>query len=113
MPVLLATLDATKTALRVLHDDDDAELLRLIEAASAAVIDYLGETRATELFEYDPIRQELLSGGLVPSQVERATIIVVQELYEAADEHGEKRRPGGLPYRAEMLLYRLTDPPLA
>ena len=105
----LVSLTEVKTALRIYHDDDDLDLCSLISAASEAVIDYL-DTRADAILALDSAG-EITSGTDVPTKVKRATIIVVQDLYEAGDAKPD--RPGGLPYRAEMMLYRVSDPPMA
>lgn len=105
----LATLTETKNALRIYHNDDDSLLQRLISAASEEVIAYL-DVRAAAVLSLDS-GGELTSDSVIPDRVKVAVTIVVQHLFEGADEL--KLRPGGLPYRAEMLLYRLADPPYA
>lgn len=108
--VALCTLDQVKRAQPVIsHDDDDAMLLTLINAASAAVIDYL-DTRASAVL---PLTNdgEIESGATIPPAVTVATVLTTRHLYEGPDEM--QGRPGGIPYRAEMLLYRLADPPMA
>uniref|UniRef100_UPI001553BC91 hypothetical protein n=1 Tax=Mangrovicoccus sp. HB161399 TaxID=2720392 RepID=UPI001553BC91 len=73
------------------------------------VIRYL-DTRAAEVMGLDE-NGKLTAESVVPEAVRRAVAIVVGDLLEAAD--APKRVPGGLPYQAEMLLYRYADPPLA
>lgn len=108
MPMLV-TLEETKAALRIYHEDDDTDLLQIIGAASEEVIAYL-DTRAADVIGLDD-DGNLPNGAAVPDRVKRATMIICQELYEGDDDM--KTRPGGIPLRAEMLLYRLADPPFA
>lgn len=106
----LCTLEEVKRAQPVIdHDDDDDLLADLIEAGSAAVIDYLDE-RADVVLDLDS-GGDLPSGAIVPPAIRVATILTVRHLYEG--EEAMQGRPGGLPPRAEMLLYRYADPPLA
>lgn len=107
--VTLASPVEMKAALRISHSEDDAEIIAVLEAASEVVIDYL-DTRADAILTLDS-SGELTAASVVPSSVRRATIIVAQHLFEGSDDMGG--RPGGLPFRAEQLLYRLADPPLA
>ena len=105
----LTTLTETKKALRILHDDDDSTLCAYIKAASELVIGYL-DAQADTVLDLDS-GGEFNSGAVVPVAVRVATQIIVNALYTG--DETMKDRPGGIPYQAEMLLYRLTSPPLA
>lgn len=104
----LFTLAEAKSALKVLGNNLDDQLSQLIPVASQAVVDYLSG-RASEVLALDA-SGELTSDSVVPEPVKFAAIVVLAHLFEAEDEL--KRAPGGLPYQAEMLLYRYADPPL-
>lgn len=104
--VSLCTVAQVKAAQPVIdHDDDDALLAQLIEAASDAVIGYL-DKRASTVLGLDESGDATVP---IPPAVGVATVLTARHLYEGADEM--QARPGGIPYRAEMLLYRLADPP--
>lgn len=106
----LCTLEDVKRAQPVIDHSDDDEILRLlISAASEAVIGYL-DKRADHVLSLTD-SGDLESGAPVPPAVVVATIFTARHMYEGEGEL--QARPGGLPYRAEMLLYRLTDPPVA
>lgn len=106
--VALCTLEQVKQAQPVInHDDDDDLLVLLIEAASEAVIDYL-DTRAGDVIGLTN-GGDLESDAEIPAAVTVATVLTARHLYEGPNEI--QARPGGIPYRAEMLLYRLADPP--
>lgn len=108
--VTLCTVAQVKQAQPVIsHSDDDELLALLISAASEAVIAYL-DTRAQEVLSLNDAG-EIESGATVPAAVTVATVLTARHMYEGPDEM--QGRPGGLPPRAEMLLYRLSDPPLA
>lgn len=105
--VALCTLEEVKRAQPIIdHNDDDALLEQLIEAASEAVIAYL-DTRAAEVIGLDE-SGSLNPDATIPQSVVVATILTTRHLYEGKEEM--QGRPGGIPYRAEMLLYRLADP---
>lgn len=105
----LVTLEQAKTRLRYVGTDTDTELQDMIHAASAAVYDYLGN-QAETLIDTDS-GGDLTAGATVLPQIQRAVLEVISWLDSGNDEM--KGRPGGLPYIAEAMLYRLTDPPLA
>jgi uncharacterized phage protein (possible DNA packaging) len=105
-----ATLEETKQALRIYHDDDDSTLNLLIGAATGAVANYLKSAA-------DPY---LDSGGSVPSGVDvppvikTATIMLVGYLYKNPDQDPDKDfERGYLPAPVTTLLYPLRDPALA
>ena len=105
-----ATLEETKQALRIDHDDDDDSLDILIQAATGAVANYL-KSAADDYLD---------SGGSVPSGVEvpavikTATIMLAGYFYKNPDQDPEKDfERGYLPAPVMALLYPLRDPALA
>lgn len=102
----LCSLQDCKNHLAIDFGDDDAKVWRLISAASEVVISYL-DTRAEAILTLDT-DGELTAESVIPDAVRHATMVVVEYLHDADDEM--KRVPGGLPYQAEMMLYRLADP---
>lgn len=90
--VALCTLAEVKAVHPVIdYNDDDDILGELIEAASAAVINYLGD-RADDVLDLDS-NGELASGAEVPRAVGIATVFMARHLYEGEDV--EKGGPGG------------------
>ncbi|MGB1215875.1 MAG: head-tail connector protein [Pikeienuella sp.] len=104
----LVTIKQAKEKLRYLHSEDDKQVESMIFAASAAVVDYL-DGQASTVLDLDS-NGDLVDDFVVPAEVERATLAVIDALDGGT---WEPPRPGALPYIAEMMLYRLTDPPLA
>lgn len=108
----LVSLDITKKALNVTNDEDDEILTVYIEAASAAVIAYL-KGRADEILDLDS-GGDLVSGSVVPANVEMATIYLVGHFYREPDSDTDKAfEQGYLPRPVTALLYPLRDPALA
>lgn len=108
--VSLVTLDDVKAAHPPIeHTDDDTLLTGLIEAASASVIGYLAAQAADVIGLGED--GSLPPGAAVPASVQVATVLVARHLYQPPEKLPAE--PGALPPLAVMLLYRLTDPPLA
>lgn len=97
------TLEATKLALRIDHDDDDAHLGLLISGASRMVAQYL-KGNAPEIEypeEADP-------------EIKIATIMLVGHLYNNPDSDPDKAfDPGYLPAPVQSILYPLRTPTLS
>lgn len=107
MPDLCTVLEVKRAHPVIEHNDDDGLLAQLVSAASEAVIHYLDKRAATVI----GLQVGGALSGEVPNAVRVATIITARHLYEGEKE--VQGRAGGLPYHAEMLLYRLADPPVA
>ena len=120
MSVSLVTLARVKQALRVgvldndgspQEDDDDAILTAYIEAASDAVITYLGgraEFVITGLADSPPTNDGC------PKVVEQAVCLLVGMWYREPDGDAEKMFDRGyLPKPVTALLYPLRDPAVA
>ena len=104
------TLEETKAALRIDHDDDDTLLSALIEAATGAVINYLKSAAD----EYLDSGGSVPSGEDIPPVIKTATIILVGYLYRNPDQDPDKDfERGYLPAPVTALLYPLRDPALA
>lgn len=109
MPDLCSVQEVKRAQPVIDHSDDDGLLAQLVTAASEAVIHYL-DKRAVAVLGLTE-EGELSPDVPVPNSVRVATIMTARHLYEGEKE--VQGRPGGLPYHAEMLLYRLADPPVA
>jgi hypothetical protein len=110
--VALVTLEQVKEALHVDTDDDDGPLGLYIEAASAAVINYL-KGQAEALLDLDS-SGEIPSGVEVPAPIAVATIALVGHYYREPDGDEQKAfERGYLPAPVTALLYPLRDPALA
>lgn len=123
MTPALATIDQTKSALRIDSDDllSDADIGRLIDVASEMVVAYL--KRSVIEVETDPdtsppttevVMDLTASPLLIPERVRQATIMLVGYLYRAPDENpGNEWTQGYLPQPIMSLLHQLRDPAIA
>lgn len=121
--VPLAELTATKAALRIDDADllSDADLERLIEAASDMVVAYLKRRVIEEITDPDvsPPTTEIVmdltaSPPLIPPRVVQATIMLTGYLYRLPDADPQKDWEAGyLPRPVMSLLHMLRDPALA
>lgn len=119
---MLVTLQQARDHLRSDSDADDADLTLKIEAASAAVLDYLGEFVPRDS-QGDPVTD---SQGEIVGVKERAltrmklaTLVAVAYFYRERDgsqEHAVPTQWGygyALPQGATALLYSLRKPTVA
>lgn len=111
----LVSMAQARAHLRSDDSDDDTDLAMKIMAASAAVVDYLGEY-AEDFADADG---KVLSGATVPSRVQMATLLTVGYLYRERDGSQDYAVPEqfgygySLPKGATALLYSLRKPVLA
>lgn len=111
----LVTMDQARAHLRVDEDSEESDLELNIMAASAAVVDYLGEY--AESFADSDGR--VLAGATVPARVQQAALITVGYLYRERDGSQDYAVPEqygygySLPKGATALLYSLRKPVLA
>jgi hypothetical protein len=111
---LLVTLDQAKAHLRVDHDADDDDITFKIEAASQAILNYLGEAA----YEFTDTGGEVLedsSGILTPRIVQYATLLLVGDFYMHREPTASDMVPvsygyGYLPRAVIALLYNLRPP---
>lgn len=123
----LITLAQAKAHLRVDHDLDDDDIALKLEAASAAVLAYIGDTQylfidtGGELIEFDTT-----DTGTQPEQAalralhtaRQATKLLLGDFYKnrepmAADVVAPQFGYGYLPRSVVALLYPLRDPTIA
>jgi uncharacterized phage protein (predicted DNA packaging) len=109
----LLTLDVAKKHLRVDHADDDADITRKIDQASAIVLDYIKKTIGTP----DPEDPSIVdwTDATVPPPVAAAVEIMLSKLYDdrAAGDTDNAVAMGYLPKTVTSLLHRYRDPALA
>jgi uncharacterized phage protein (predicted DNA packaging) len=109
----LLTLDVAKKHLRVDHTDDDADIQRKIDQASAIVLDYIKKTVGTPNPE-DPSIVDW-TDATVPPPVAAAIEILLSKLYDDrnAGATDNEVAMGYLPKTVTSLLHRFRDPALA
>lgn len=113
----LISLQQAADHLRRDTSDDDTDLELKIEAASEAVMDYLGEYADLFTDSAGDVYED--SNGIaldVPKRVQQATLLTVAYLYKERDgsqEHSVDPQHGygyALPKAATALLYSLRKP---
>ena len=113
----LVTVDEAKLHLRVDHDEDDDSIDGFIYAASAAVLNYLGDAQ----FDFVDTSGELIedsSGTMIPYPVIQAVLLLVGVFYRYRESMGpdvidSRYGYGYLPPAVVALLYPLRDPVIA
>lgn len=119
----LVTLDEAKAHLRVDHDEDDADIEIKIEAASAAILNYIGDaqylfldTGGDELDLEDTSTDQ--AAHRARHLCRQATLLMVGEFYRnrepaATDVVPERFGYGYLPRAVVALLTSLRTPTIA
>lgn len=114
MAFLLVSRERVKTALRIDHSDDDAQLDILISAASRAVARYLKGQAGDLLSINSPPDSPPNDLEAVPEDVAMAVIYLTGVWYRNPDNDIEKAWEAGyLPAPVVSLLYPLRDPAIA
>lgn len=111
--VALITIDVAKQHLRVDHTDEDADIERKIEQASAACLNYVKKTIGT----LDPDDPSIVdwTPETVPMDFAAAVEIMLSKFYDdrAAGATDNEVAMGYLPKNVTALLHRFRDPALA
>lgn len=120
---MLVTLDQAKLHLRVDQDDEDEDITLKIEAASAAVLDYIGDsqylfldTGGDELDLYDTSTDQ--AAHRAKHLCRQATLIMVGEFFRSREPTATDVVPaqfgyGYLPRAVVALLTPLRRPTIA
>ncbi|HEY8355161.1 MAG TPA: head-tail connector protein [Methylophilaceae bacterium] len=117
---MLVTLDQAREHLRSDTDADDADLRLKIQAASAAVLDYLGGYSASFTDSSGNVLTDSDGAPIgVPERVQQATLMMVAYLYRERDGSQKYAVPAqfgygyALPQGVTALLYSLRKPTVA
>jgi hypothetical protein len=109
----LITLEVGKAHLRVDHTDDDADITRKIDQASAFVLTYIKKTIGT----VDPEDPSIVdwTDETVPPDVAAAVEMMLESFYDdrSAGDVVNEIALGYPPPRVAALLHRWRDPALA
>lgn len=111
----LVTLQQAYDYLRADADQDQANVELMVEAASAAVVNYLGDGADSWLdSQGEPILDSNGEADDVPAAVKMAVLYLAAWFYRNRDADPEKAfHPGYLPAPVTAMLYPLRDPTLA
>jgi len=120
---LLVTLDEAKSHLRVDHGFDDDDITLKIEAASAAVLEYIGDTQylfldtgGDDLDLEDTTADQV--GLRARHRARQATLLLIGDWFAnreptASDTVDPRFGYGYLPRSVIALLYTMRDPTIA
>lgn len=121
MSIRYVSLDEAKAHLRTGHNEDDQDILLKIQAASAAIKNYMGTFSVYEGqrnddedpvldSNYEPeIQLDSAEEKNVRSEVKIAVLILIQKLY---DQDYSAFSNGELPPEVTAHIYQLRDPAL-
>lgn len=88
----MITLEQAKQHLRIDHDDEDAAITAMIDAATGAALDYLNQDSMP-----DP----------VPAPVTGAILLQVADLYENRERQGDRQLYANATYERLLNPYRV------
>lgn len=116
--MMLVTLQQAKDHLRMDHAYDDDDITLKVQAASAAIIDYLKDYADSFLDSAGDVIIDSTGEPDVPYQVKAATLLLVGDFYmnrepTASDPVDAQYGYGYLPRAVTALLYPLRDPTVA
>lgn len=113
--MMLVSLDAAKSHLRVDNSDEDNDITLKIHAASGAVLNYLKSGANKFLDSNGDVEIDSANDPVgVPYEVEAATLLMLGYLYKDRDENADGAYAQGyLPKPVTALLYPLRDPAFA
>lgn len=100
--MMLVSLQQASDHLRRDSGDDDADLTLKIRAASAAIVNYIGSGRISELIVFDSSGEP----EEVPEPIQAAVLLVVGDLY--ADRDGRDFIDGGTDDRLGKIIMPRT-----
>lgn len=119
MSKALVSIEEAEAHLRV---SDDSSLSLYIEAASEAILNYLGARASDYLDTGGDVIADSAGPVGVPFVVKAATLIMLATLYDSRDAasnqdwqpgYAIRFQPGHLPGAVTALLYPLRDPTIA
>ena len=115
--MMLISLHKSKRHLRMDHDEEDDEIIFYISAASAMVLNYLGDGQDAFLnsSSYDSNDEIAVDADGepidIPYEVQAATLLMLGYLYRNRDIDTDGAfEQGYLPKPVTALLYPLRDP---
>jgi len=111
----LVTLQQAYDYIRGDADQDEANVSIMIEAASGAVVNYLGDGADAFLdSQGEPFLDSNGNAEDVPAAVQMAVLYLAAWFYRNRDANAEQAfQPGYLPAPVTAMLYPLRDPTLA
>jgi len=114
--MMLVSLQMAKDHLRMDHADEDLLIGLYIQAASGAVINYLGTLGTDAILDSSGIVSvdSNLEPIGIPYEVQAATLLLIGHFFKDRDENANGAfQQGYLPMPVTALLYPLRDPALA